>query len=159
MARQVIFGEIRAEPHNQNYSELYQKYDELYISLDNVDGDLQNHKLVRATNTQIGHINYALFSATVGTTWQGTSPPYTQSITVQGIQENDNPFVDVVLTGDYETDMRILEEWCKIYRIATVVNGVVVYAMEPTLLSISDTCCNTVSKTKLARLPEWDNIC
>jgi hypothetical protein len=70
------------------------------------------------------------YSVEVNTTWSGSVAPYTKTITVSGITATDNPMVDVVLTGTYATDMDLLEDWFKIYRITTDTNSITLYATE-----------------------------
>lgn len=76
------------------------------------------------------------FSATVGTTWAGTVPPYSQAISVPGISASDNPFVDVVLSGDYSTDVSILAAWDNIYRITTGEGSITVFSSAANTASI-----------------------
>lgn len=76
-------------------------------------------------------------TVTIGTTWTGSSAPYTQEIAVTGIYANDGPIVDLILSDDYETSQTQIEEWAKIYRITTSNDAITVYANEPTLISLT----------------------
>ena len=71
------------------------------------------------------------FTATIGTTWTGTSAPYTQNLTVPMVKgytvlEADNPIIDVVLPGDPVAANAILEAWGNVSRIGTVDGGLVI---------------------------------
>lgn len=79
----------------------------------------------------------ALYSATIGTSWTGSSAPYTQSITVSGILATDTPIVDVNLSSiTYANKDAVLEAYAKVYRITTAANSITVYADEATKTSI-----------------------
>lgn len=72
------------------------------------------------------------YTATITTTWTGSAAPYSQEIAVNGITADDNPVVDLTLSGVYLNDQTRLAEWGKIYRIVTAANKITVYATEPT---------------------------
>ena len=74
------------------------------------------------------------YSAAIGTSWSGSSAPFTQNITVSGILATDEPIVDLVTTtSNYEKEM---EEYAKIFKITTSANKITVYATEKTTASI-----------------------
>lgn len=74
------------------------------------------------------------YTITLDTTWTGSAPPYMKMMTVNGISVMDNPVVDVVMSGDFATDLLRQEEWAKIYRITTADNSITLYATEiPTI--------------------------
>ena len=58
-------------------------------------------------------------TATLGTTWAGTEPPYTQTVSVAGMTAAMNPIVDVVLSDDTPTAIAQLEAWSMVNRITT----------------------------------------
>lgn len=76
------------------------------------------------------------YTATITTTWSGSAAPYSQAITVTGITANDNPIVDVTMSGTYATDKTRETEFGKIYRIVTAANKITVYAHEKTTASL-----------------------
>jgi len=88
-------------------------------------------------NNENIHVSKYLYSSTITTTWTGTSPPYTQDITVSGMLSTDVPVVDIVLTGTYSNDTNLQFEWNKIYRIVTGSNKITVYAEEKTTLPVN----------------------
>lgn len=72
------------------------------------------------------------YAAIIGTTWTGSTAPYTQEIAVNGMVADDTPIVDLIMSGTYATDEIRLTEWGKIYRIVTAENKIIVYAKEVT---------------------------
>lgn len=69
--------------------------------------------------------------------WTGTSAPFSQEITVNGILETDKPKVDVVVSGVYATAETEVEAWGYVYRIVTSQNGVTAFATEKPEVSLS----------------------
>ena len=99
--------------------------------------DLDTHKTNYATHTaqnaslsSKGHVNHAVLTATLNTTWSGTSAPYTKTVTVNGIQSSDTPIIDVVMSGTYSTDAARAEAWGYIYRAVTGTNSITFYATD-----------------------------
>lgn len=80
--------------------------------------------------------SFKKYPVTISTTWSGSTAPYTQSITVEGIEENDTPITDLILSGVYETDQVMITDWGKIYRIVTAANEITVYATEKTSVAL-----------------------
>ena len=64
------------------------------------------------------------------TSWTGASAPFTKSVTVTGMLATDAPIVDIVPSGVYATDLIMVEDWGKVYRITTTVDSITVYANE-----------------------------
>ena len=78
------------------------------------------------------------YTVSVGTSWTGDAAPYTQTLTLNGIEASDNPIVDVVLSSDdYNTATSELEEFAKIYRITTQSGAITVYASDITNSAIN----------------------
>ena len=99
--------------------------------------DLDTHKANYATHTaqnaslsSKGHVNHAVLTVTLNTTWSGTSAPYTKTVTVNGIQSSDTPIIDVVMSGTYSTDEARAEAWGYIYRAVTGANSITFYATD-----------------------------
>lgn len=96
--------------------------------------ELDSHKNENATLNNLGHVKHAVLTATLDTTWEGETAPYTKTVAVDGILESDVPIIDVVLTGDYATDTAILEAWNCVYRAVTADSSITFYATEkPTI--------------------------
>lgn len=76
-------------------------------------------------------------TAAIGTSWEGTSVPYSQTITVDGILQTDAPLVDIVPASSPETAKNEEKEWAKVYRIVTSTNAITVYVKEKTTIPLN----------------------
>ncbi|WP_301067050.1 hypothetical protein [uncultured Duncaniella sp.] len=76
------------------------------------------------------------YNASIGTSWTGSSAPYTQTITVSGILASDNPIVDCVLSSTYSTAKAQLEAYSNIYQITTAANSITVRATAKTTTTV-----------------------
>lgn len=115
---------------------------------DTVDGkhftDIQNdaqsrvntHANVTASLSTLGHVRHAVLTATLDTSWSGSSPPYSKTITVSGILSTDTPIIDVVMSGTYSTDIARAEAWGYIYRAVTANGSITFYATEKPTVSL-----------------------
>lgn len=118
------------------------------LDADTVDGkhasDIQNdaqskvdtHANVTASLSTLGHVKHAVLTATLDTTWSGTSAPYTKTVSVSGILSTDTPIIDVVMSGTYATDEARAEAWGYIYRTVTANDSITFYAMEKPTVSL-----------------------
>lgn len=52
-----------------------------------------------------------IYTATLGTNWIGSAAPYTQTITVAGILETDNPHIIPVYSSNNETALSETQAW------------------------------------------------
>ncbi len=84
------------------------------------------------TPSAIGAATYAAYTASIGTTWSGSSAPYTQTISVSGILASDNPIYDIVQTHNESTDSVMREDFAKITDIVTSAGKITVYASDST---------------------------
>jgi len=103
-----------------------ENHTEEFITVQAVDA----HAETRAALNELGHVYHAVLTTTLNTTWQGSEAPYTKTQTVNGLLATDTPIVDVVLSGDFETDEARIEAWAGIYRITTADNAITLYATE-----------------------------
>ena len=78
---------------------------------------------VTGAKTNLGFATKVTYTGTLTTTWSGTGP-YQQTVNITGILSNDEPVVDVTLTGTAATDTPRLEGWGCIGRITTAVNSI-----------------------------------
>ena len=67
--------------------------------------------------------------------WSGTDP-VTQTVNVTGILETDNPTIDIVFSGTYNTDTARAIEWNKIYRVDTLDGQITAFAIEAPLINL-----------------------
>lgn len=75
-----------------------------------------------------GHATTVLYTATLNTTWSGSSAPYSKVQTVAGILATDTPIIDIVLSGAYATDIARLNAWKHVYRAVTADGTITLYA-------------------------------
>lgn len=99
------------------------------------DSELVAHAK-NATLNQLGHVNHAVLTATLNTSWSGSSAPYTKTISVSGILSTDVPFIDIVMSGTYATDTAREEAWGYIYRAVTADNAITFYATDKPTVSL-----------------------
>ena len=98
--------------------------------------EIDSHKAENATLNQLGHVNHAVLTATLDTSWSGSSAPYTKTISVSGILSTDVPFIDIVMSGTYATDTARQEAWGYIYRAVTADNAITFYATDKPTVSL-----------------------
>lgn len=56
------------------------------------------------------------------TGWNGSTAPYTRSLTLNGILATDKPIIDIIPTGTWATDEAMRDSWACIRRISTAEN-------------------------------------
>jgi hypothetical protein len=105
---------------------------EEFITVQAVDA----HAETRAALDELGHVNHAVLTTTLNTTWQGSEAPYTKTQTVNGLLATDTPIVDVVMSGNFATDEARIEAWGYVYRITTAANAITLYATEKPTVSL-----------------------
>jgi len=102
----------------------------------NIVQELDSHKNDYATLDNFGHVKHAVLTTNLDTTWSGTAPPYTKTVSVSGILATDTPIIDVVMSGTYSTDQQRIEQWGYIYRAVTGTNQITFYATEKPTVSL-----------------------
>lgn len=120
-------------PINRAYLQPIEDYLEIVATkgeVEQVSDELTSHKAENATLNQLGHVNHAVLTATLDTSWSGSSAPYTKTISVSGILSTDVPFIDIVMSGTYATDTARQEAWGCIYRAVTADNAITFYATD-----------------------------
>ena len=100
------------------------------------DGSVQLVEEIRDATHALAASMVVMCTGTIGTTWAGDAPPYTQRVDVVGVLENDNPIVDIVPDSNYELAGPQLDAWGEIYRIVPHDNYLVAFAHVPTITSI-----------------------
>ena len=67
--------------------------------------------------------------------WQGSTAPFTQTVSLAGITGSDTPLVDVSLSGTFGTDRKRLEDYALLYRAQASPGALTVYALgRPTVV-------------------------
>ena len=77
-----------------------------------------------------------IFTSTIYTTWTGSAAPYTQEVSVVGLNADDKPIIDIVPSDTYETAQEQLDAWGAIYRAVAGENKLTVYSMDTTDVAI-----------------------
>ena len=98
--------------------------------------EIDSHLAEKANLLVLGHVNHAVLTATLDTTWFGTSAPYTKTVSVSGILYTDTPIIDVVMSGTYSIDEERIEAWGYIYRAVTANGSITFYATEKPTVSL-----------------------
>jgi hypothetical protein len=99
-------------------------------------GAIEAHKAENATLSALGHVNHAVLTTTLDTTWSGSSAPYSKTVTVSGILATDTPIIDIVMSGTYSTDEARIEAWGCIYRAVTADGSITFYTTEKPTVSL-----------------------
>ncbi len=97
---------------------------------------VDNHAIQTATLSNLGHVKHAILTATLNTTWSGSSAPYSKTVIISGILATDTPIIDIVMSGTYSTDEARIEAWGYIYRAVTSSNTITFYATEKPTVSL-----------------------
>ena len=69
-------------------------------------------------------------TATIGTTWTGSSAPYTQTVTVSGVTAADNPAIVPVYSGTNATAILEKTAWSAISKAETGTGNIVFTCFE-----------------------------
>jgi len=79
----------------------------------------------------------SMYTATISTSWTGSSAPFTQDLTVTGILATDVPIVDLVPSATYSTAQSQIRDYAKIYKMeVTAANTIKVYATAQTSVAL-----------------------
>ena len=113
-----------------------QEVQDIRGTLDNTVQAVDAHVETQAALDELGHVNHAVLTTTLNTTWQGSEAPYTKTQTVNGLLATDTPIVDVVMSDNFETDEARIEAWGYVYRITTANNAITLYATEKPTVSL-----------------------
>ena len=69
-------------------------------------------------------------TATIGTTWTGSSAPYTQTVSVSGVTAADNPTIVPVYSADNATAILEKTAWSAISKAETGTGNIVFTCFE-----------------------------
>ncbi len=133
---QIPDGTITDAKLSNQAGQIKSKVTALENNLSEIEGEVDSHKAENATLNQLGHVNHAVLTATLDTSWSGSSAPYTKTISASGILSTDVPFIDIVMSGIYATDTARQEAWGYIYRAVTADNDITFYATDKPTVSL-----------------------
>lgn len=95
-----------------------------------------NNDILRIVDTDV--VAMQSYTGTVTTTWQGNNPPYSQQITIEGVNADDLAIVDIVTSVNYDTCISELNDYSKIFKISiTGDDTVMVYALDTTTVPLT----------------------
>lgn len=96
------------------------------------EGDRFSASDINATNAEVNKI-VGVQEITLGTSWSSNQ----QTVSLQGITENDSPIIDVKLSGSTEEMEQQEAEWAKILKVDTIANALVFTAREDTTMQLT----------------------
>ena len=74
---------------------------------------------------------------TLGTTWTSEGNYYTQTVTLNGIADTDQPLIDNITSGTIDNVKSLNNEWSKVFKAETVTNGIKFYATSQTTKALT----------------------
>lgn len=74
---------------------------------------------------------------TLGTTWTSEGNYYTQTVTLNGIADTDQPLIDNITSGTIDNVKSLNNEWLKVFKAETVTNGIKFYATSQTTKALT----------------------
>lgn len=93
-------------------------------------------KLSQIITDRIEGIGYS-FTARIGTQWEGSNAPYSQTISVPGILETDKPVYDVLLSDNYETSSQEEEAFGYMFDLITQKDKIIIKSHEKTIIDVT----------------------
>ena len=82
------------------------------------------------TPESIGAATKIVYTTTISTNWIADGDYFYQDIAVDGIQEDDDPDMDILPSDDNATNILYSEAICKVFRTTTFDNSIRVWATE-----------------------------
>ena len=83
---------------------------------------------VTAEKLSPGAVSGSYAAALDPANWEGTTAPFSQTVSVPGLLGSDTPLVDLSLSGTFSTDRKRLEDYAQLYRALTADGALTVYA-------------------------------
>ena len=74
---------------------------------------------------------------TLDTTWTSEGNYYTQTVTLNGIADTDQPLIDNITSGTIDNVKSLNNEWSKVFKAETVTNGIKFYATSQTTKALT----------------------
>lgn len=78
-----------------------------------------------------------IYTAKIGTQWEGSNAPYSQTISVPGILETDKPVYDVLLSDNYETSSQEEEAFGYMFDLITQKDKIIIKSHEKTIIDVT----------------------
>lgn len=94
------------------------------------------NKLSKIITDRIKAIGYHL-TARIGTQWEGTQAPFSQTVSVPGMLETDKPVYDVLLSDDYETSLKEEEAFGYMFDLIPQKDKVIIKSHEKTEVDVT----------------------
>ena len=116
-------------------SQLEAALGELEAMIDQAASESLIDNSVSASKIQDGAVS-TRWTATIGTSWTGSTAPYTQVITVQGLTAADTPVIGPILSDNYATAEAQLEAYGCCYRMVTGNNRLTILSTEKTTTAV-----------------------
>lgn len=69
-------------------------------------------------------------TATVSSTWSGDAAPYSQAVTVKGIDEEDKPHISPVYSDTLEEALKQMEAWAMVNKAVASKNTITFYCLK-----------------------------
>lgn len=91
--------------------------------------------IIKDVEVESGTVSLTLEGTLSSSGWTGTDPKV-QTINVTGILASDNPIIDIVFSGQYNTDTARAIEFNKVYRIVTGDGTLTASAIEAPLVNL-----------------------
>ncbi|WP_085832129.1 hypothetical protein [Clostridium merdae] len=92
--------------------------------------DTTRHVTEKEREVWNGKATTTTYTATLSTAGWSANAPHTQTVTVSGLLEIDNPIIDVVLSDAVATAQAQLDAWGYVSKIVTGENSIVVYCYD-----------------------------
>lgn len=107
------------------------------IKVDGVVHDINDKRTAAQLKTFLGIKDGIETTITLGTSWTGSSAPFSQEVALSGLLATDKPILDVQLDLSKYDDQET--EWLKIIKAESSVDKLKFYAKEKTTQSLAIT--------------------
>ena len=114
------------------------------------EGDRFSASDINSTNAKVNELNQTVGDIqtdvselqeshviTLDTTWASEGNYYTQTVTLNGIANTDQPLIDNITSGTIDNVKALNNEWSKVFKAETVTNGIKFYATSQTTKALT----------------------
>jgi len=118
-----------AKPEGEFYTEWENWFEEIQTVTNLVTKtQFDTHQAASASLSTAAHIQYGILTAVADPEeWVGVAP-FENEVEVEGILATDTPIVDIIMSGNFETDENRQTAWGYVYRITTATDSITLYA-------------------------------